>query len=318
MESDVYRLVGGLERSDKSVYTKRDYKVAMKVFFTWLNKGTETDIVSWISTGIPRSQRKIPEELLDIKEDILKQIDVCDHPRDKAIIATWYDSGGRVGEGGTRQIKHIVFDQYGAVMIVGGKTGMRRIRLVFAAPYLAAWLDVHPLRNNPEAPLWVAIGKKGHNELLMYNGLRDVVKKTAKQAGIEKRVYNHLYRHTRATDLAHHLTSSQLNSHLGWVQGSNQAQTYIHLSGEDVEPAIFEMYGITKPESNRTEFLVPWDCPRCKKANAPTSEFCSQCGSPKDTATALEAEDDDFKRVKKYAELLRKFPDVFEELENIE
>ncbi|WP_394697721.1 hypothetical protein [uncultured Methanomethylovorans sp.] len=94
----------------------------------------------------------MPEELLT-EEEVKAMINAADHPRDAAIAAIWYDSGGRVGENATRQIKHISFDQYGASMIVKGRTGMRRIRLVTATPYIASWLAVHPEKNNHEAPL---------------------------------------------------------------------------------------------------------------------------------------------------------------------
>ena len=32
------------------------------------------------------------------------------------------------------------------MVIVNGKTGMRRVRLIFAMPYLSQWLESHPLR----------------------------------------------------------------------------------------------------------------------------------------------------------------------------
>ncbi|WP_155398112.1 hypothetical protein [Methanosarcina barkeri] len=30
---------------------------------------------------------------------------------------------------------------------------MRRVRTIFSVPYLAAWLDIHPKKNNPDAYL---------------------------------------------------------------------------------------------------------------------------------------------------------------------
>jgi len=86
---------------------------------------------------------KLPEELLT-EEEIKRMIEVANHPRDKAIIAVLYDTGTRIGEMGSLKIKHIVFDQYGAILTVNGKTGMRRVRIIFSVPYLASWLDIHP------------------------------------------------------------------------------------------------------------------------------------------------------------------------------
>lgn len=62
-------------------------------------------------------------------EDIEKLIDVAGNLRDKAFIAFLYESGARRGEVFSIQIKHIQFDEMGAVVTLPkGKTGARRIR----------------------------------------------------------------------------------------------------------------------------------------------------------------------------------------------
>lgn len=273
---DVYKLVGDLERSERSVWTKRDYKVTIKRFFRWMNGGKkDPESTEWITTNVKRKDRKLPEELLTL-EDVMQLIEAAEHPRDAAIAATWYDSGGRVGENGTRQLKHIEFDEYGAYELVKGKTGMRRIRLVTATPYLAAWMNVHPDKDNPDAYLWVTIGKKSKGKPMTYDAIRMVIKRLAEKAGIKKRVYNQLFRHSRATELANHLTQAQMESHLGWVHGSDMPGTYIHLSGKQVDDAILNIYGL-KNADNSEPATTPIKCPRCKTINGPTSKYCSSC-----------------------------------------
>ena len=51
------------------------------------------------------------------------------------------------------------FDNYGAFINVDGKTGSRPIRLVKSVPNLANWLDNHPQKEDPEAPLWIILEK---------------------------------------------------------------------------------------------------------------------------------------------------------------
>lgn len=75
------------------------------------------------------------------------------------------------GKFGELKIKHLVFDKYGVVMVVDGKTGMRRVRLVFSAPYLASWLDIHPEKHNPDAYLWVGMGQRGRSKQLNYSAM---------------------------------------------------------------------------------------------------------------------------------------------------
>lgn len=49
---------------------------------------------------------------------------------DRAFIDIHYEAGTRPGEILSLKIKHVKFDQYGAVIHVDGKTGPRPIRLV--------------------------------------------------------------------------------------------------------------------------------------------------------------------------------------------
>ncbi|MEM2613605.1 MAG: hypothetical protein QXO15_05170 [Nitrososphaerota archaeon] len=57
----------------------------------------------------------------------------------------------------------------------------------------------HPLRENPDAPFWISIGTRNRNSPLTYGAVRTLLKLLARKAGIKKRVYPHLFRHSRAT-----------------------------------------------------------------------------------------------------------------------
>ncbi|MBP2030380.1 MULTISPECIES: tyrosine-type recombinase/integrase [Methanosarcinaceae] len=288
-KSDMYRVVAEIERSDRKAWTKQGYKVTIKRFFRWLhNSETDPEITRWIKTNIKQCDQILPEELLT-EDEVKQMIDVCDHPRNRAMVAMWYDAGGRVGEMGEAKIKHFVPDVYGAVLMVKGKTGMRRIRLVFSAPYVSKWLDTHPERDNPDAPLWVNYGKyKGR--AMKYGGIRMVIKRAANKAGIKKRVYNHLFRHSRITEYATFMTQAQLEKNMGWVHGTRQSGTYIHLAGAQVDSTILEHYGLKEKQDKPSE-LTPKNCPRCKTTNGPTADFCSNCGMALNAVAATNVDD---------------------------
>ena len=42
---------------------------------------------------------------------------------------------------------------------------MRRSRLIASDPYLRAWLNDHPMKNDPEAPLWIKTNNEPNNLL---------------------------------------------------------------------------------------------------------------------------------------------------------
>ena len=124
---DMMNLVGRIERMDRAERTKQDYKNLIRKFFRWLGKN---DVVDWIKISSRKDSRKLPEDMLS-EEEIEKMINACEHPRDRAMIGCLYESGTRISELGNLKIKHVKFDQYGAVLMVDGKTGMRRVRIIF-------------------------------------------------------------------------------------------------------------------------------------------------------------------------------------------
>ena len=119
--------------------------------------------VKWIKTTMKKGRGSLmPEELLT-EQEVKKLIESAEHPRDKAFVSMLYESGCRIGELASVQLKHVSFDKYGATIVVDGKTGRRRVRVIGATSYLAVWLNNHPLRDDPEAPLWISIGTRDKN-----------------------------------------------------------------------------------------------------------------------------------------------------------
>ena len=189
------------------------------------------------------------------------------------------------------KIKHIQFDKYGALAMLNGKTGMRRIRLIASVPSLSAWLNIHPFKDDKDAWLWVGLSPVNKGDKLSYNGLKNLIKDLSKKANIKKKIYPYIFRHSRATELAKHLTEAQLCQFMGWVQGSKQAATYVHLSQRDTDEAILEMYGLLDKEEKDGEKLMAIKCPRCGQYNSPGARFCYYCGMALDVKAAMEADE---------------------------
>ena len=158
--------------------------------------------------------------------------------------------------------------------MVNGKTGYRRVRIIASAPYLTEWINKHPKRDDPEAPLWVT----RDYEIMSYAALRIAFKRLFHKAGVHKKINFHNFRHSRATYLANHLTEAQMKEFFGWVQASDMASIYVHLSGRDVDNALLKVHGIKKPEEQEESQLNPKKCPRCQEINQFTNKHCSRCG----------------------------------------
>lgn len=152
-KDDLVRVMAKVESADYTAWTKHDYKAVTKYFWRWMNDGEFPDEVKWINTTIRRCDRKLPEDIPS-EDDVKKMIDAASKPRNRALVATLYESGGRIGEVLTRKLKHLEFDKYGARLLLDGKTGARKVRLVTSVPFLQLWINEHPAKNNPDAPLW--------------------------------------------------------------------------------------------------------------------------------------------------------------------
>jgi integrase/recombinase XerD len=124
-------------------------------------KGLNSEAAAAIKIKMQHN-RKLPEDLLTQK-DVENLLNNCMNNRDRALISVLYESGCRKGELLSIKIKNLVFDENGVIITIPeGKTGARRIRVVFAASSLREWLDVHPTKENRESPVFVSLREPYH------------------------------------------------------------------------------------------------------------------------------------------------------------
>ena len=277
---DLKALVRIIDDKDYAAWTKVTYKVVLKRFYKWL-KGNNEEYpaeIKWlkVARGTADNQMLSQNDLIS-EEEVQKVIEAASNPRDKAFLATLAESGCRIGELGNLCINNIALDKNGAVLTVTGKTGSRRIRIIQSVPHLATWLNCHPLRTNPDAPVWVNLCLP--HKHMGYAGFCRIVRETFELAGIKKRCNPHLFRHSRASTMANHLTEFQMNHYFGWEQGSNMPSTYVHLSGKDLDGAILKMNGL---DPDAPIAFKPRKCLLCAAINAPDSAYCGKCGTRHD------------------------------------
>jgi len=258
------------EFSDSMVF---EVKKTLKKFFRWMGR---EDLVNWFTLG--GVETKVSPQDLITEEEFRKMLDACLNSRDRAFLSLLYETGARIGEIGSMRIKDVSFDEYGAVVwLPKSKTLKRRLRVVYSTKFLSAWLSDHPLKEDPEAPLWVRLAGKNRTAPMQYKDFQTQLKKVAKRAGIRKRIYPHLFRHTRATRILSEITESVGARYMGWVPGSRMVKVYLHLTDRDVENAILERHGLKKEGERDLEVRR---CPRCSFINPGDSKFCSNCGLP--------------------------------------
>lgn len=205
------------------------------------------------------------------EEEIRDLIGAAYNSRDRALVAILWETGARIGEILDADVGDVEEHKHGKMIVIDGKTGPRRLPLISSTPHLNAWLTGHhPRGKDRDAPLFVNVhtnpgGRMKHRSVL--KTLNDL----AERAGVNKPVNPHHFRHSHATYLASRFTEAQMCEWFGWVQGSDQPQRYIHLSGRDIDSDYAAIHGIEDEEEPEKSILTPEACPRCGEKNDPAA-----------------------------------------------
>ncbi len=330
------------EDPKKGAWSQADYRVALRKFVSWMR--TEYNYPQ----NYPERERVIstyslleyPEEVSGIKlkipgklpapEDIPTDKEmqyICEaatHPRDRAFLEVAKELGPRVGGLGSRQLKHITFDHLGARVTVSDKTMSNDpVRLVASASYLRLWIDAHPFKDNPEAPVWLDMHKvkKGLAVHMNYCAIRALIirmvrrhNETAESKNlpkITKRIYSHLFRyHAQTRDEGEGVPRSVMCKQRGWKADSKQPDRYARVSTKRVDDYYAERYGISEEQKDVKN--EPKRCQRCHEINPPASVYCYKCGMP----LSKEVEEVEAKVLELVDRLLRE-PDMLDKLSKI-
>lgn len=290
IEDLVTKVVETYSDNGQESHSSRDHKKVLRIFFRWYKLGTRDH-----HAGDPEETRgihlkfvkdKVSREDLVTQDELDRLLYACGgNLRDKALIHCHAESGTRPGEILNLKIKHVKFDQYGAIIQVDGKTVPHPKRLIKSVPDLSAWINLHPFRKNPESPLWINLGKEKFGHTMSSAAARRMLQKRCEIAHIEKRMWMNLFRHTEATETAKYMTEAQMRKRHGWSNSSRMPGRYVHLINQDVDEAILSHHGVLK-EEEKDRPPVPIKCQICETQNSPESETCRKCGRPFTLKTA--------------------------------
>ena len=225
------------KRKDYSECRKMNVKQAFKVFWKYMGR-----LEDYNKLKLRVVETETPPPLT--REELEKLESAATRLYEKLIVKLLYETGARNKEFRTIKLKNIKFDSKGAAITVSGKTGQRTIRVIESAQLLKTYLELHPMKH-PEAYLFYkGLGAhRGTNYFkpISETGLRQIIRRLKKKAGIKRRIFPHLFRHTRATHLASKLPEKVLMKFFGW-KTRIMVDRYAHLTTEDIDEALIEFY----------------------------------------------------------------------------
>ncbi len=285
--ADIERFMSWLRDEKYKAQTILDFVLVLKRFFKFVEYGnTDRELpypenVRWLRKTLKHSETVQPEFLT--AQEVEAMIIASSKPRDRAMLAVGFEAGLRASELLSLNLADLSFDSKGARIWVTGKTGQRIVRLISSVALLTRYLETHPRRADPSAPLWLTEATNFKNQRMSWVRWDRVLKDLAVKAGIKKRVHNHMLRHGSATENARYLTDSELKVRYGWTMGSKMPAVYVHLNGADLDDKLESIYSGRAVSPPQPKF-TPVKCARCGDNNSPGVRFCKTCGTSLDPA----------------------------------
>src|SRR5439155_13878059 len=154
--------------------------------------------------------------------------------------------------------------------------------LINSIPYVKDWLDEHPQRANPNAPLICGAGKSLGRPIKpetigdIYSRYKsEVFPKLLEDPNVpqeDKRMIMNLLnkpwnpyirRHSALTEKSTILKEHTLRQHAGWSMRSRMPEKYLHYYGNESNESILEAYGILPKDKQLGGKLKPKQCPNC-------------------------------------------------------
>jgi site-specific recombinase XerD/ribosomal protein L40E len=287
-------ILEGLEKlksgtSDKGTPFKKntlhDYLRILKTFLLWMIENGRSTLsekkIQKIEVPSVDFETTEPGDLLSIN-DIMKLLEACRQPRDRALISTLYESGARIGEMGRIQWRDAVFDEYGIKLYIRDQKGeqKRYSRLVnLAPPYMAQWKEQYD-KETGNAPIGEnQVFLTNQNKPIEYQTVKALLNRLAARAGMDKRVHAHLFRKSRITQMIAEGYGESVVKETMWKNpNTTQFRTYLKLSEKDIDAEILDKAGIVKKEVSIQKLPEKIVCPNCFKDNGPTARYCWKCG----------------------------------------
>jgi len=99
--------------------------------------------------------------------------------------------------------------------------------------------------------------------------------------------------------------------YFGWTQASRMTETYVHLSGKNLDDTLLKAYGLSKDTPKEKE-LAPIQCPRCSTMNGATGKFCHKCGAGLDIVTVINVDKERASLTLELMDLIREEPALLE------
>jgi integrase len=275
--------------------TVGQYQSALKAFYRY-HDGHDVDPES-IPVFAPE-QSSVDERDMFTVDEVEAMRDAINAPRERCLFELLAFTGQRIRVIQTLRLKDVDLAEgvfYLNEDVEGLKGAQGKRPLLGAEAYVRRWLDYHPTPDDPSAFLITPVPEHGGGGepggMLTQDAIRYQLRKIADEAGVEKDVHPHIFRHyfTTIAKRDYNMDDAYIKHLRGDAPGSRVMETtYRHLSdGDAVEHAAAKFEG---REIEQESPLTPATCSTCGEILEENAKACGTCGAVY-TPDAKQAED---------------------------
>ena len=260
-------------------HTKNQHLIRIKKYLTFSNR---EDLVDEIGDLLfKKEKRTLSKNDLISRKDLKFILEHC-NLKMRTLLMVLYEGALRIDEALNIKFKNIKFNGgYAILQVEKSKTKQRDLPLIESIPYLNEYFDKNSFKPNDRIFLYKR--NTTVNTLLFFLKQRLEEQKPEWKS---KKLYPHLFRHSRLTELAAgKLNEAQIRRFAGWTPKSTMAEIYFHLDDQDVIN-ILTKGEIKKPEPKKFEAK---GCRICNAENNFQNTLCWKCNNVLDESKSTEA-----------------------------
>jgi integrase/recombinase XerD len=232
------------------VSSKKRKISSIRAFFKYLLFAEEIDKDPTQLITTPRMEERLPVVLSNQEiEKMINSIDVSSYSgyRNRLTIEVLYATGLRVSEFVNLQLSDIIFKE-GFLDIIGKGNKERYVPICKSAlNHLQTYIDNYrsQIEIKPKYKDYVFVNqKRGTN--LTRQFIFNLIKKTAKDVGIQKKIHPHILRHSFATELIRNGANIIAVKEMMGHSSIRSTEIYVNLDKKDLKKALLSFHPFYK------------------------------------------------------------------------
>ncbi|WP_152287218.1 site-specific tyrosine recombinase XerD [Flavicella marina] len=189
----------------------------------------------------PKTGRKLPDTLSQVEIDMLIDSINLSHPqgeRNKTMLETLYSCGFRVSELITLQISDLFFDE-GFIRVTGKGDKQRFVPLSLDTQNLITnYIKYIRCHDTPQKGFEDTLFLNRRGKMLTRNMIFTIIKNLAQEAGIQKKISPHTFRHSFATHLLENGADLRAIQQMLGHESITTTEIYMHLDKSHLKSVV--------------------------------------------------------------------------------